>query len=82
MQKNFLVFAPGILLGIAVLMPTSAHAYLDPGAGTFAVQGLIAAVAGGMVALRACWQRIGDLFGRSKPSTETGAERSLPDGDA
>jgi hypothetical protein len=82
MKNTSLTVMPGILICIAVLMPTSAYAYLDPGAGTFALQGLIAIVAGGMVALRAYWHRLRDLFRGSKTSADMIAERSSPDGDA
>lgn len=43
-------------------MPTSAYAYLDPGTGAFAVQSLIAAIAGGLIAVRAYGRRILGLF--------------------
>jgi hypothetical protein len=82
MQKN----SPGILLGVlaclAALMPTNAHAYLDPGTGTFALQGLIAGVAGGLVAVRAYWRQIGEVFRRSKPSPGISSEGSRRDDDA
>jgi hypothetical protein len=82
MQKNLFGMVLGSLVCTAVLMPTSAHAYLDPGAGTFALQGLIAGVAGGMVAIRAYWHRTRGLFRRSNRSDEIWPERSLSDGDA
>jgi hypothetical protein len=42
----------GILICFVVLAPTEAFAYLDPGTGTFARQGLIA---GGVLGVRACY---------------------------
>lgn len=43
----------GILICFAVLAPTKAFAYLDPGTGTFALQGLIAGIADGVLGVRA-----------------------------
>ena len=80
MKNTTFAIMPAILVCIAVLMPTHAYAYLDPGAGSFALQGLIAGVAGGMVAVRAYWQRIGELFRRSKSGDAS--ERVLRDSDA
>lgn len=39
-------------------------AYLDPGAGSFLVQALVATIAGVAVATRAYWTRIKAFFGR------------------
>ncbi len=82
MQKNAYGITLGALACLAALMPTSAYAYLDPGTGKFALQGLIAGIAGGVVAIRAYWSRIGDLFRRSKASSEFSSERSFRDDDA
>lgn len=81
MHKNSLTMFAA-LVGLAVLMPTSAYAYLDPGTGTFALQGLIAAVAGGLVAIRAYWSQVKGMFRRSEASSENSTERSLHDDDA
>ncbi len=40
-----------------------AYAYLDPGTGSILLQGLIAAVAGGLVAIRVYWAKIRSLLG-------------------
>ena len=58
-----------VLACLAVLMPTSAYAYLDPGTGTFAVQGLIAGLAGSLIAVRAYGRRLLGLLRRSKTSS-------------
>ena len=52
-------------------MHFSPHAYLDPGSGSFLIQLLIAAILGGLVALRAYWSKIKGWFGiKSKPADE------------
>lgn len=47
---------------ITFLVPANAYAYLDPGTGGMAVQALLAAIAAGLVALKAYWGRITGLF--------------------
>jgi hypothetical protein len=43
-----------------------AHAYLDPGAGSMVLQGIIAAIAGGFVVMRSYWGKVKQLFTRRK----------------
>jgi hypothetical protein len=45
---------------------TPAFAYLDPGAGSMLLQGIVAAVAGGIFALKQTWRRLASLL-RWKP---------------
>jgi hypothetical protein len=82
MQKNSTGMLLGILACLAALTPTNAYAYLDPGTGTFALQGLIAGVAGGLVAVRAYWRQIGGMFRRSKTSSKISSRGLLRDDDA
>ena len=82
MQKKYPGMVLGALICLAVLTPSSAYAYLDPGTGTFALQGLIAGFAGCLLAIRTYWKKIGGLFRRSRTSSEIWSERSLPNGDA
>ena len=42
----------------AVLVPTQASAYIDPGTGSYLVQALVAAVAGSAMAVKAYWHNI------------------------
>lgn len=56
-----------LLAGVAVallLSPREAHAYIDPGVGSFMLQALIAAVAGGLLATRRRWRQLKGLFRR------------------
>ena len=47
------------LIGLTVgLWPQPAHAYIDPGTGSFVIQGIIAAVVGASFALKVFWRRI------------------------
>lgn len=48
----------------AVLSPAHAWAYLDPGTGGILLQGLLAALAAGIVAVKTYWSRIKGLFKR------------------
>ncbi len=46
------------------------HYYLDPGSGSFLVQLLIAAIAGGGLIIATSWKRIKGFFTRSKTMKE------------
>lgn len=54
------------LAGLAVYLSgiTPAEAYLDPGTGSIIVQGIIGAVAGGLVLMKVYWQKIKRAFSR------------------
>ncbi len=53
------------LLGIHhLLSPQTAHAYLDPGTGSYLFQILIAGLLGGAFALKIFWRRIWLFFSR------------------
>ena len=80
-SRDILGILAAVLIGFAVLAPTDAFAYLDPGTGTFALQGLIAGIAGGVLGVRAYWRRIGGLLRRPKASGASESERPLRHGD-
>jgi len=46
------------------VFPVTAHAYLDPGTGSIILQGLIAAVAAGLVVIKTYWYKIKTFFGK------------------
>ncbi len=52
-----------------VLMPAPAMAYIDPGTGSFVIQGIIAAVVGAGFVVKMYWHRIKLLF-TGKPMSE------------
>lgn len=63
--------AAGLLAAALLLAPAAAHAYIDPGTGSFVIQGIIAAVVGAGVALKMFWGRItGALGGKRRPSDD------------
>jgi hypothetical protein len=50
---------------LALLLPVaSAHAYIDPGAGSLLVQGLLAGLAGAAAVLSLFWGRVRGLWDR------------------
>lgn len=59
-------------IGIVLLFlsSTEVHAYLDPGTGSILIQGLIAAIAGGLFTLRIYWQKVRNFFSRSTDISE------------
>lgn len=58
------LLAPAALALAAILLALPADAYLDPGTGSIVVQGVIAAIAAGAVALKLYWKRLKSVFGR------------------
>ena len=67
----------GSALGLVVLMliPTAALAYIDPGTGSFVIQGIIGAVIGGAFAIKLYWNKIkAALTGKSLEEEEDIAE--------
>jgi hypothetical protein len=57
---------PYFLLVLALAFPAPAQAYVDPGSGSLAVQGIIAAILGVGLTVRLYWRRLRDRF-RGKP---------------
>lgn len=56
--------------GAALVMPTQVHAYLDPGTGSIILQGLLAAIAAGSIAIKLYWGRLVALLrGKRFPAT-------------
>lgn len=67
MKRIISFFCLGAMVVLFGMTPTDAYAYLDPGTGSILLQGAIAAVAGGLLAMRAYWQRIVGWSRRSEP---------------
>jgi hypothetical protein len=59
-----------------MLLPMTAHAYLDPGTGSALIQGILAAVAAIGVALKLYWHRLLKFLGLRKSKDEVGAKAS------
>ena len=60
---KFHLFASTILLGIGLfLIPSNAHAYLDPGTGSYILQMIIAGILGAAFAIKMFWIRIKGFF--------------------
>jgi hypothetical protein len=54
------MLASTVLLGLAVLLavPTNAHAYLDPGSGSYILQVALAMLVGSAFAVKSFWRQI------------------------
>jgi hypothetical protein len=55
-----------ILLITIIILPNDVYAYLDPGSGSYLIQILVAAVAGGGLILKSQWQKIRNIFYKEK----------------
>ena len=64
MRRNTIFSALFILL----ILSTNAHAYLDPGTGSYVLQILLGTLAAGFFAIKHYWVRISTMF--SKPKGE------------
>ncbi len=63
MRRRATLGAGLILLVVAVfLFPMQAHAYLDPGTGSYFIQIALAAIVGALFAVRLFWGRIKAFF--------------------
>ncbi len=61
----------GVLAACALaVLPSTAHAYLDPGSGSMALQILLATALGAVYAVRAYWRKIRARFTRPREEVE------------
>ena len=70
-------FGDAVLLAALwqLILVADAHAYLDPGTGSFIVQTIIAMVVGATFTLKVYWRRLkGFLSGKPERPAEAGAE--------
>jgi hypothetical protein len=56
------VIVPVAALAVLLLTATDAHAYLDPGTGSYILQMIVAGLLGAAFALRMFWARIKRFF--------------------
>ena len=66
MQKAFAQLA----VTVALFIPISAYAYIDPGTGSMLLQALLAIVAGAAIGVRTYWFKIKQLFSRKNDDNE------------
>ena len=66
-----------LLVASVSLVPAEAHAYIDPGAGSYLVQVLVAGVMGAVMVARTHWQRIKAFFGAG-PADDESVGASVP----
>ena len=69
-------------LFVAIVFPVTAHAYLDPGTGSIILQGLIAAIAAGLVVIKTYWYKIKTFFGKKDAKTLADEESATVDADS
>jgi hypothetical protein len=62
MKRNRLFLLAVLVTAFSTVMLPSAHAYLDPGSGSFIFQAVIAGALGAGIALKAFWGRIAAFF--------------------
>ncbi len=55
-----------LTLALLTVPQLSGHLYLDPGSGSYILQLLLAAILGGMFAIKVYWKRIKAFFNKNK----------------
>lgn len=70
MRSRFVWFTVFVLYFGVVAVP-SAHAYIDPGSGSFIFQVLIGGLLAGAVAVKHFWKRITSFFTRRSSGEQT-----------
>lgn len=71
-----------LALVFQLALAADAHAYLDPGTGSFIFQTIIAVAVGSAFALKTYWQRIKARFGgKSATPTANASESEKDEGD-
>lgn len=65
-----------LVVAALVASPAVAHAYIDPGTGSILIQGLIAAIVGGLFTIKLWWRRIKGLFTRHQDAPPEERERT------
>ena len=69
-----------LTLFLVALAPRSAHAYLDPGAGSMILQLVLGGLAGLAVGLRLVWRRLAGRFSRHEsPAGADSSDSSVAD---
>jgi len=59
--RHFFLFTTVFIL-LDLFFPKDAHAYLDPGSGSYLLQLLLAALFGALFAVKIFWKKIVDFF--------------------
>lgn len=54
-----------VLALILILLPTNAHAYIDPGTGSIVLQFVIAGLVSGLYVIKKFWSNIKSFFQRN-----------------
>lgn len=63
-----------VLFIVLEMFPPSAHAYIDPGTGSYVLQIVIAGIAAGAFAIKMFWRRIRALFSSNRIQEDTDQE--------
>jgi hypothetical protein len=68
--------ANSFVFGVLLLLtwPQSAHAYLDPGTGSYVLQLIIAGLVGGALGVKIYWKRIKAFLFRSSSREQDGED--------
>ncbi|HYN88336.1 MAG TPA: hypothetical protein VER55_07390 [Ardenticatenaceae bacterium] len=63
--------ALAVVLIFLVLVPATAHAYLDPGSGSYLLQVIVAGILSSLFLVKTYWHKIKAVFTRGGSQTES-----------
>ena len=69
MTRSKALLASCLLVSIAVLVPRPAHAYIDPGSGSYVLQILVGGLVAVSFAVKTFWNSLRGLFRRGTSPT-------------
>lgn len=76
---------PAVVLFVIGLLPVQAHAYLDPGTGSFILQMLVAGLLGALLYIKLAWANVKSffhrLFSKQEPESLLDAPEDKPEPD-
>ena len=55
------------VVSLQFVLPADAHAYLDPGSGSFIIQIILAGIMGFILVVKIYWKKIRAIFGKASP---------------
>jgi len=70
-----------LIVAVHMVLSKNAHAYLDPGTGSYIFQVLMAGLIGGLYAIKVYWQKIKNFFSERFPRKDRGLSDKSNDSD-
>ena len=73
LRPTYLIRAGAMAMALGLGAPDDAHAYIDPGTGSYVLQLILAGLFGAFYAIKTYWGGIKAFFGLSKATEKEGS---------